>query len=52
MWCSVHAVEVDMSVDKPFESRFSDLDDPATVSLTDTICAGVSTDISFDKFEV
>jgi len=35
-------VDVDLTIEKPFDGRYNDLGDPTTVNLTDTICAGVS----------
>jgi len=42
MFAAVHVVNIGMTIEKPFDPRYNDLNDPATVNLTETICAGVS----------
>jgi len=39
--CPVHVLDVGLTIEKPFDGRYSNLDDPATVELTKSICAGV-----------
>jgi len=38
----VQLVDLDITLDAPFDPRYNDLNDPATINLTETICNGVS----------